>query len=517
MKKILLIVSAVLLVGAILGLVQTHRLPEQLETKKEVTLMSYQQQGTFTPHFFVEPSLVAGDYQDLPADARYPAKLLNNIEVNFSYDTPLVQVQEVMVTAVLSNPELWEKSYTILPLTEKTGNFDLDFVIDTAEYHSRGKTIDQELGLAAREYQLTISTSIHFPEAEEQLYADYSQDMILQLRSDFVEVSPELSRRWGEALGQYRYTVSLNPNSLYEDSAVVVVPLVPREMDEGDNIFSNLTKTMVMDYSYKLQSSSPVTDQVEEVTLEAIAENTGKWSKTIVLVPATIKDGDFSLAIPLDLMELRQVFIDIGAETGMYAQNYNLTLKANMHVTAQSEFGVIDETFTQSTAMDLSQGILKWSGQMAKTQTGSIRRTDTVVRDNIYGKLPVARLRIIFIILTVLFAGFFGFALYRFLRARGEEETSAAEKEAQRITKKYKGIISDIEGLPVLRDGETVIKTNAIEELIKTAEGLIKPVLHSKEQGKHVYIVLDEMIRYQYDLLSDEEMEAVKVINLTGD
>jgi len=330
-------------------------------------------------------------------------------------------------------------------------------------------------------------------------------------------VSRELSRRWGEALGQYRYAVSLNPNSLYEDSAVVVAPLVPRDMEGGDNIFASLTKTMVMDFSYKFEGSKPVSNLMEEVELEATLENTGKWSKTVDLVPVTNKSGDFSLIIPLDLMELRQVFMDIGAETGMYAQNYNLTLKANIHITAQSEFGVIDETFTQSTALDLSQGILKWSGQMNKTQTGSIRRTDTVARDNIYGKLPVSRLRIIFIILTVLFAGFFGFALYRFLRARGEGETSAAEKEAQRITKKYKGIISDIEGLPVLRDGETIIKTNAIEELIKTAEGLIKPVLHSKEQGKHVYIVLDEMIRYQYDLLSDEEMEAVKVINLTED
>jgi hypothetical protein len=56
-----------------------------------------------------------------------------------------------------------------------------------------------------------------------------------------------------------------------------------------------------------------------------------------------------------------------------------------------------------------------------------------------------------------------------------------------------------------------------VDELIKTAEGLIKPVLHSREQGKHVYIVLDEMTRYHYEILSDEELEAASVTDLTED
>jgi len=517
MKKVLLIISSVLLVISILGLVKVYRLPVQVDSKQDVTLLNYQHEGTFSPHFYVDPSYVAGDYTDLPSNPRYPTQFLENIGVTFSYVIPVTQVQDVEVTALLSNPGVWEKSYEIVPRVEKSGNFDLNFTIDVNQYLLLGENIDAEIGVVSREYQLIIMTNIHVPDACEQLHPDFKQDLVMNLGPDFVEVSQDTSRRWGEALGQYSYTVSMKSNSLYNGTDIVVTPVpAPREVDGGDNIFSNLAETMVMDFSYELQSSSPITDLVEDVTLESTVENMGKWSKPMVLVPSTVKEGAFSVTIPLDLVELRQEFVNIGQETGMYAQNYNFTIKANVHATGETEFGSIDETFTQSATLDVSAGQLKWSGQMSKVQPGTIRRTDTIQEINMYWKFPVADLRIAFIVLTAIFAGLFILALYKITRDQSGQLT-AVEIEVRRITKKYKGIIADIQELPGLRDGDVVIKTSSIDELVKTAEGLIKPVLHSKEQGKHVYIVLDEMTRYQYEILSDEEMEATHVIELTED
>ena len=75
---------------------------------------------------------------------------------------------------------------------------------------------------------------------------------------------------------------------------------------------------------------------------------------------------------------------------------------------------------------------------------------------------------------------------------------SEIEKEAFRAKKKHKNVIVDITKLPAARRGEVVIPIESLEELIKAADNLLKPVLHQAEFDKHTYCVIDGLTRYEY-------------------
>ena len=67
----------------------------------------------------------------------------------------------------------------------------------------------------------------------------------------------------------------------------------------------------------------------------------------------------------------------------------------------------------------------------------------------------------------------------------------------------HEGIIIEIDELPAVKPGETVVSLHSLEDLLKAAEGLLKPVLHKAGYDIHIYCVLDVSMRYEYRLGED--------------
>ena len=72
------------------------------------------------------------------------------------------------------------------------------------------------------------------------------------------------------------------------------------------------------------------------------------------------------------------------------------------------------------------------------------------------------------------------------------------EKEALRARKKYEGLIVDVKELPEAKGRDVVIPLDSLNELVKAADALLKPVLHKAEPQKHTYYIIDGATRYQY-------------------
>jgi hypothetical protein len=56
----------------------------------------------------------------------------------------------------------------------------------------------------------------------------------------------------------------------------------------------------------------------------------------------------------------------------------------------------------------------------------------------------------------------------------------------------------DVEELPGVKPSETVIPLNSLDDLVRIADDLVKPVLHQEEEGRHTYCIIDGGVRYQY-------------------
>ena len=63
---------------------------------------------------------------------------------------------------------------------------------------------------------------------------------------------------------------------------------------------------------------------------------------------------------------------------------------------------------------------------------------------------------------------------------------------------RHKGMIVEVKEIPDIKAGETVVKVDSLDDLAKTAENLMKPLLHQVCDQTHVYYVFDAGVRYEY-------------------
>jgi hypothetical protein len=80
----------------------------------------------------------------------------------FASDKPVSNlVEDVEVTAVLRYPEMWTKSFTLVPKTSYTGPLMVDFPVDIEALQAFTDNLRTELGLGAASYELTIQATVH--------------------------------------------------------------------------------------------------------------------------------------------------------------------------------------------------------------------------------------------------------------------------------------------------------------------------------------------------------------------
>jgi len=56
----------------------------------------------------------------------------------------------------------------------------------------------------------------------------------------------------------------------------------------------------------------------------------------------------------------------------------------------------------------------------------------------------------------------------------------------------------DIEELAEVKPNETVIPFNSLDNLVRIADDLVKPMLHQVQEGRHIYCTIDGAVRYEY-------------------
>ena len=79
------------------------------------------------------------------------------------------------------------------------------------------------------------------------------------------------------------------------------------------------------------------------------------------------------------------------------------------------------------------------------------------------------------------------------------------EIEASRAKKQHRDIIVDLQSLPP-RGGHVLITLDSLDDLVRVADALIKPVLHVAEADKHRYFINDGLTLYEYVSLEHPEL-----------
>ena len=94
------------------------------------------------------------------------SNLTDKMDLTFSYslksDKPVSQVaEEVEIKAVLENPEVWSKTFILVPRTSQSGDFTVSFTLDITQMIAVLQTIRSEAGVSASSHDLTVTADVY--------------------------------------------------------------------------------------------------------------------------------------------------------------------------------------------------------------------------------------------------------------------------------------------------------------------------------------------------------------------
>ena len=512
-RVVCLMLAILLLVGSLFGIswVVTHSDQEE-ETR---TLVQYRHTGNFDYEAYAKYGSLYG--RTAPAETPTPVYFLDIIEsvdVSFSYSlVPKGEVtsvsENVEIVAVLENPGVWRKELVLVPQTTEISHFELNFPLDVHALDDLAKTIDEETSSFSDSIDLTLVANVHVlaQTNSEVVEDDFVQTTKLLIETTTLEWEKGLTMTeavshdgWGfEQSGEFDYAVHLKENALY--GPVTLRPPSEEEsqppvlLPKGITYFPEIIDSINPSYSYDFQCSESPVQASSTVEIIALLEYPKIWQKTLVLLPSATQESDFAVSFPLDLDQLIQFTDTVREEIGLGSATYDITITANVHLVAETTSGTIDEVFTQSLIGSLSPTTFKWNTQLDKVQPGQITETVYVSR----WSWPLLVGAIVALLLALLLFTHVGLSQ----EPSRSRSRSALERQASQAKRKHKDAIVDILSLPEVQGDENVVSVDSLEDLVRAADDLLKPVLHKAEPRKHIYSVIDGPTRYVYTASMD--------------
>lgn len=534
--RYLVITGVILFFASLAGVIATRALPDTVE--ESVNLLQYEHQGKFDYRAYQKASYLFGDIPleteearespeptkipwSPPSTVKYPVGVAERFDMTFAYElvpgqNALVAYSEqVEVKAVLNKPDEEPEEIILVPLDDKNGPFSVSFSLDATRL-----SLSPATTVTANVYA-TVET------ATGMVFERFSHTLMIQSIGHYLEVDTILgSSQWTslgdlsyEQNGEFNYSVLLKQDSPWGPLTIMPPSIEPPQppppepppipalssivLGPGDIIFPQLIDNIEATFSYELKSNQPIRQAATDVEIDAVLEASKLWSRRFPLLQ-TKESGSFEVSLPLDLDYYLEALETIRAETGASAESYSLAIIANVHATAMTDYGPINEVFSQTLSTELGSGTLEWQEDFQKAQPGSIQETRTLPNTNRYSGLSVGGVRVLSSALSGFFFLFSALAVVVYVRYR-PPGPSSVDKEVERINKKYATRMSFATGRTKL-EGERQVSLGSMEDLVKIADELGRPIIHqapARPQETHTYYILDGLTRYRYLISPD--------------
>jgi hypothetical protein len=512
-KKYFLIASIVLIVLSLACFLTLILIPTRI--RQETTLVSYEQTSNFSYLIYLKPSYIYGpDPQTPPPNSQYPLSGVGSIDFSYSFSLVAPGPSSAYIEAVLENPGIWQKKINLAPDTSAAGDLTLSFSLDPNRMNSLFDAIEKETGITASQRVMTLNA--HITAGGDSLV----QSLPVTLDNNLVEISGNLNQSMAIGIGKFKYVVNRSQGVPDEYSYEINTAPAPASvvspaaiLGPGQTAFTRLIDKMNVTFSYQFLSDQAVNDLNTEVNINAVIEDPGVWSRKFPLLQ-TSKSGNFSLTFPVDLATYIALLQSIYDETGVSSNSYNISISAVLHTTGETKFGKIDEVFSPSLKAAIAGNIAQWNKNLTTNQPGFIKATSIISNPQTYFGLSAVWSRTLSAIGGIIFLILCGLSLVLYFKMKPARR-SQTEQEADRIRKKYGvRLVEALNYAP--SEGEKTLSLGSMEDLIKVADELSKPIIYQPPDSIRVmyaYFVLDGSTRYQYLLeagLREPEKKAEK-------
>lgn len=283
----------------------------------------------------------------------------------------------------------------------------------------------------------------------------------------------------------YTYLATLKPNILY--NRTILRP--------GEGVlYTAIVNCIYITSKYSFVSSPAPMNVTTNTNIKIEIESPEKWVRPLSedeAIDLLQLGGSQVFEFTVNNTKIKDYVTRIDEEVGVRSTSYNLniipTIQCNVIMTASR----IEETFTPKLTLSYissgDKGNYISIEERSQTKDGKITETKKIHFEWVekHRKMAYASTAATSIFLT-------GSAIL-YIRRRPE---MPPKKTIEKVIATYKDLITEATEKPP--ETENTIKMDTIEDLVKTAEILIKPILHTKEEHYHLFFVIDGNTKYQY-------------------
>jgi hypothetical protein len=297
--------------------------------------------------------------------------------------------------------------------------------------------------------------------------------------------------------GTYDYVARLSPNTVYDNKTT----LKPWE----GPVYRRITDLIDVNFTYTFEGSKPANLTIQYNVTEYV--ETAKWTKPISEVPiktVSTEGTEATLSIdnisPVNASSIQNLVKAMQGDTGIPLSEYSANIRITMYIDAETSEGVINKTFSPTLVMlfrsSSEEGdIISISG-LENSDSGSITETETIYHSWVKFQRDIS-----YVLSAVTFFGLV-ITTWTFMRTRPHKPPKP-EKMLEDFIAPYEEII--VETAPEPRVGKpklepaNMINVETMDDLLKIAEILGKPILHSYwPPENHIFYVFDDTIRYEF-------------------
>lgn len=312
--------------------------------------------------------------------------------------------------------------------------------------------------------------------------------------------------------GTYNYIAQLAPNLIYTNKST----LAPNE----GIVYISITKYIDITFTYTFESNLNAHTTIKYTASELVI--TPRWTRQTYTIPLktivdTSNETSFNFAIPpITITSMDTLVSSINREIGVSTGNYNVTIITTAILNAETEFGIINEQFTASLSLGIVRGAPEGDivsiGNLQTTKTGKITQTETIYYDWVQNQQYASYITSATAIIGLAICAFF------YIQTKPPVTPATSEKLIQELKEPYQDIIVEAaqEQTP---QGQTIITIKTLEDLVKIADTLTKPIVHfqkpptpENKEPTDIFYVLDDITRYEYNITPSKIKAAEHVL-----
>jgi len=316
--------------------------------------------------------------------------------------------------------------------------------------------------------------------------------------------------------GTYNYVASLKPNTVYDNKTTL-------RPGEGP-VYRRITNEIAVNFSYTFEGSESANLTIH-CNVSTYVE-TPKWTKRISELPITTittKGTEATVSIgniaPVNASLIEDLVKEVQADTGIPISVYSANIKTGIHIEAETPEGPVNATFSPELTMEFQsskeEGDIIAMSSLENFDSGRITETTTIY----YSWVELQRY-ISYALSTIAFSGLI-LTTWLFMRTRPRKPPEP-EKMLEDFIAPYQEIIAEIIYEPRVEKPQqapvSVVIIETLEDLVKIAEILGKPILHTYQPPEnHTFYVFDGTIRYEFTITLSSIIERKTHIEMEED